>query len=169
MKLFMSGGVEKSLKDFDEGLENYFSTSRRYRSSLRRGSIVLLDTKDNLFNFFQFLSEKCGLELGVIHVMNDANAKKAIEDLGIHKVKALVVDSKMLGESLNGDSLVYWIEKQAPRIPIWVVNCDKERKKWIRSQTINIGIIEKDASLSSLAETVGFPKAFENFIGDYVN
>jgi DNA-binding NarL/FixJ family response regulator len=163
----MRGSVEKSLKDFDDGLEKYFATTRKYKSSLRRGSIVLLDKNDKLFKFFKFLSDKCGLELGVMHVMEDSSAKKAIEDLSSTGVKAVVVDCSMLGDSLNGDSLISWLAKENPSIPIWVVNCGNKQKEWIRSQSIKIGVIEEDSTLKALAETVGFPKECENFIHEY--
>lgn len=167
MRLFMRGSVEKSLKDFDDGLVEYFAATRKYKSSLRRGSIVLLDSNDKLFKFFKFLSDKCGLELGVMHVMEDSSAKKAIEDLSSTGVKAVVVDSKMLGDSLNSNSLIAWLGKEKPSIPIWVVNCGAKQKKWIRSQSIKIGIIEENSTLETLAETIGFPKECEGFIQEY--
>jgi hypothetical protein len=169
MKLFMRGNVEKSLKDFDDGLENYFATSRRYRSSKRRGSIVLLDKNEVMFKFFKFLSDKCGLKLGIIHVTDELSAKKAIEDLGQKNVKAVVVDASMLGDSLNSNSLTCWIGQECSSIPIWVTNCEIGRRDWIRSQTIKIGIIEKTATLSKIAEAVGFPKECESFISEYAS
>jgi hypothetical protein len=163
----MRGNVEKSLKDFDDGLEKYFAESRKYRSSKRRGTIVLLDGKDGMFKFFKFLSEKCGLKMGVVHVSNTENARKAIEDLGPKNVKALVVDAGMLGDTLNGDSFTHWISTERPSIPVWVTNCEEKRRDWIRSQSIKIGVIDKEATLEKVALTVGFPKNCEGFIKEY--
>lgn len=168
MKLFMRGNVEKSLQDFDDGLENYFATSRRYRSSKRRGSIVLLDSSERMFNFFKFLSDKCGLKLGIIHVVDEESAKKAVADLGQKNVKAVVVDSSMLGDSLKG-SLTCWLSSECPKIPVWITNCELDKKNLIRSQTINIGIIEKNATLSKIAQSVGFPKECEIFISEFAS
>ena len=168
MKLFMRGNVEKSLQDFDDGLENYFATSRQYRSSKRRGSIVLLDSSERMFKFFKFISEKCNLELGIIHVVDEESAKKAVEDLGQKNVKAVVVDSSMLSESLKGN-LTCWLQNECPKIPVWITNCEIDRKKLIRSQTINIGIIEKNATLSKIAQSIGFPKECEIFIPEFAS
>lgn len=167
MRLFMRGNVEKSIKDFDEGLENYFASSRRYRLSKRRGSIILLDKSEGMFNFFKFLADKCGLNTGVIRVADEESARKAIEDLGAKNVKAVVIESSMIGDSLNGDSLTCWLNTEHPKVPLWISNCEKDRKNWIRSQTMSIGIIEKTASLSKIAESVGFPKECESFISEY--
>lgn len=169
MRLFMNGDVEKSLKDFEDGLEEYFATSRRFRSTLRRGSIVLLDDGDDLFRFFTFLAERCGLEVGVVHVREASSARKAVEDIGDLNVKAVVIDSAMLGESLNGDSLSSWLSKAYPRIPVWVVNCEAETRRRIRSETTKIGVIEETASLSTVAETIGFPDECQRFVREYAN
>jgi hypothetical protein len=165
----MRGNVEKSVKDFDEGLEKYFAESRRYRTCKRRGSIILLDKNEGMFKFFKFLAEKCGLKTGVIRVADEESARKAVEDLGAKNVKAVVVDESMIGDSLNGDSLTCWLNTKHPKVPVWISNCEQERKNWIRSQTMKIGIIEKTASLSKIAEAVGFPKECESFISEYAS
>jgi len=167
MRLFMKGNVEKSLRDFDDGLERFFSTSRKYRSTIRRGSIVLLDKKMKMFEFFTYLVRECGLEVGVVHVEEAASAKKAIGDIGAYDVKAVVIDSEMLGESLNGDSLPSWLAKNYPRIPIWVINCAEEKKNQIRSQSRRVGIIEESATLETVAETVGFPEECQKVIAHF--
>jgi DNA-binding NarL/FixJ family response regulator len=169
MRLFMRGSVEKGLKDFEDGLEQYFATSRRYRSNIRRGSIVLLDDDDSMFKLFMFLVDKCGLDVGVVHVNKASSAKKAVQDIGAYNVKAVVIDENMLGKSMNGDSFPSWLAKSNPRIPVWVVNCEEERREWIRSQSIKIGILNKEATLSSVVEAVGFPSECQAFVSEFAN
>jgi len=169
MRLFMRGDVEKSLRDFDEGLEDYFSTSRKYRSSLRRGSVVLLDGGDGLFKFLTFLADRCGLDVGVVHVKESKSAKNAIEDLDPFNVKALVMDSSMVGESMNGDSITSWLAAEHPRIPVWVVNCESSKGDWIRSQTSKVGVIDKSVTMAILAKTIGFPDECQQFVAEYAS
>jgi hypothetical protein len=116
-----------------------------------------------------FLVEKCGLEVGVVHVDNALCAKKAVQDLGPHNVKAVVIDECMLDESLNGDSLPAWLDREHPRIPVWVVNCEEERGESIRSQTKKVGVIDKDAPLASVVEAVGFPNECQKHAADYAS
>ena len=169
MRLFMRGNVQKGLRDFEDGLEKYFSTSRKYRSSIRKGSILLLDNDDGLFKLFMFLVEKCGLDVGVVHVDEVCCAKKAVEDIGAYNVKAVVIDENMLGKSLNGDSFPSWLKTTHPRIPVWVVNCASDRREWIRSQDIKIGVLDKEASLSSVVEAVGFPSECQQFVSEFAS
>jgi len=169
MRLFMKGDVEQSLKDFEGGLEEYFATSIRYRSRLRRGSVVLLDDGDDMFRFLGFLSEKCGLEVGVVHVKEAASAKKAVEDIGPLEVKAVVIDSGMLDDSVNGGSLPSWMEQNHPRIPVWVVNCESDKKRWIRSRMSKVGVIGDDAPLAAVAEAIGFPDKCQKFAREYAS
>lgn len=169
MKLFMQRSVEQSIRKVDDELEQFFATSRKYRSSIRRGSIVLLDDDNDIFDLFMFLVNKCGLDVGVVHVKEPKLAKQAVEDIGAYDVKAVVIDESMIGESINGDSFPSWLSKTHPRIPVWVINCGKERQEWIRSQTSRVGVIGKDEPLASLVETIGFPKECQQFIGEYAH
>jgi len=167
MRLFMKESVEKSMKDFEEGLENYFATSRQHRSRKRRGSIILLDKTEDMFDFFNFLSDKCGLDLSIIRVLDEQSARKAIEDLGEDSVKAVVIESSMVDESLNGGSLVCWLQSNYSTIPVWISNCEDEKRDLIRSQTMKIGIIEKNTALDKIVEILGFPKECENMVSQY--
>jgi hypothetical protein len=90
---------------------------------------------------------------------------KAVEDLSAKGVKAVVVDSEIIDS--QGDSFISWLSKENPSIPIWVVNCGDKQKKLIRSQSIKVGMIDKNSTLESLAETIGFPKECEVFIQEY--
>jgi hypothetical protein len=74
----------------------------------------------------------------------------------------------MLGESMN-DSLMAWLAKEHPRIPVWVVNCEAERGEWIRSQTSLVGVIEKSATLARVAETIGFPEECQEFVSEFAS
>lgn len=167
MRLFLKTEVEQSIKDFDEGLDDYFANSLRYRSSLRRGSIVLLDNNKDLFNFFTFLAEKCGMRAGVVHVEHSQDAKKAIQDMGIEKVKAVVIDVAMVGESLNGDSLTNWLRVNHPNVPVWIVNCEQKKRDWIYSQTRQIGVLGKNIPLPEVADALGFPKECREYAKEY--
>ena len=169
MRFFMRNKAEKSLRDFDKGLQEFFSTTRKYRSSLRRGSIVLLDDDSDMFDFLMFLTKKCGLDVGVIHVTEAVNAKQAVKDLGAYNVKAVLIDSRMVEKTLNGDSFPSWLRKECPRVPVWVVNCKKETGSWIRSQSAGIGVIEEEATLARVAETIGFPDECQKFIKEFVS
>lgn len=166
MRLFASERVKKSIDDFDNELGNYFSTARKYRSSIRRGSIVILDNNDSLFRLLTFLTEKCNLRGGVVHVDRGCCAKKAVEDIGPEKVKAIVIDENMLGESMNGDSFTQWLSDNYPNIPVWVANCDKEREAWIKNQTRKVGTLDKEESLASIAEAIGLGDC-EDVLKDY--
>lgn len=168
MRLFR-GNVEQSIKDFDDGLEKYFSTSRKYRSRLRKGSIVLLDDNSDLFDLFTFLNDKCGLDVGIVHIGEACCAKKAVEDIGPGNVKAVVIDENMLGKSMNGDSFPSWLNKNFPRIPVWVVNCSQEKKVWIRRQTRKVGVLIKGVSLLKVVEAVGYPSECEVFMDQYAH
>jgi hypothetical protein len=167
MKLFMRGNVEKSLEDFNDGLDKYFATSQRYRSSLRRGTIVLVDDGERMFDFLMFLVKKCGLDVGVVHIAEVSSARKAIEDIGFRRVKAVVIDSDMLGDSLNGDSLPSWLAKECPQVPVWAVNCDEKRRDWIRSQTRAIGVLVKDEPLGHVVNAIGFPDKCQEYVAEF--
>lgn len=159
MNLFMRGGVEKSLRDLNENLDNYFHTSRKYRSSLRRGSLILLDNNDRMFNLLRFLSNKCGMKAGVVHVKDSESARKAVEELSPLNVKAVLIDS-----SLADSEFAEWIDRECPRIPVWVVNCETEIKNKVGGR---FGVIEKSTPMSRVVETIGFPRECQEMVEEF--
>ena len=161
MHFFMRKSTEKSITDFDESLDKYFEEARKYRSSLRKGSIILLDKHEKLFKFFSFLVEKCGLDVGVIKVSSPEEVWRTANDLGLQDVKAVVIDSDVFEEEL-----VNRLKKNS-RIPVWVVNCGDDVKKRKCCLTSKVGIIEKEAPLIEVAEMVGFPKECEKFAAEF--
>lgn len=163
MRLFMRGSVEKSLRDFDEGLDSYFHAARKYRSSLRRGSIVLLDGDERMFNLLTFLSDKCGMKVGVVHVRKSEEARKVVEDIDPLNVKAVLIDSSMLEDSRE---LGAWLEEECPRVPVWVVNCEKEIKGKVSSR---FGIIDKSTPMSRVVETIGFPHSCQQLVEEFAS
>lgn len=163
MRLFMKGSVEKSLKDFDEGLESYFHTARKYRSSLRKGSIVLLDEGDRMYNLLNFLSDRCGMKVGVVHVTKADDAKKVVENLDPLNVKAVLIDSSMLSSTFE---LGQWLEVECPRVPVWVVNCEREIKAKVSRR---FGVIEKSTPMSRVVETIGFPHECQELVEEFAS
>jgi len=162
-----SSRSERSLQDFDDGLETYLSSSRKYRGLLRTGSIVLLDKDNRVYDFLKFLVSQCGLNVGIVHLTDARRATEAVRDLGVDNIKGVVIDSAMLGDSMNGDSFQNWLTTEHPKVPVWAVNCVPERSRWIRSQTSHISVIGEQESLANVALAIGFPEECREMAAQY--
>jgi hypothetical protein len=157
MRLFRRS-IESSIKDLDDKIENYFATSRKYRSTVRQGSIVLLDKGNGMYDFLSFLVDRCGLEIGLIHLKDASSAKRAIQNAGVENIKAVIIESDMIDESANGNSLPSWLEREHCKIPIWVFNCGKSTINWIQTHTHRVGIFTPSKKLTEVIEDLGFPQ-----------
>jgi hypothetical protein len=158
MRLFMRSSAEKSLQEFDDKIDTYFKTSRKYRSKLRRGSVVLLDEDPEMFKFLNFIVEKCSLPIGVVHVASELCAMKIINDIGSNNVKAVIINEKFLGDCSDPNSFSMWVREQFPKIPVWVTDCNPERTDFIKSKTSRIGVIQENEPLTEVAMELGFPE-----------
>jgi hypothetical protein len=155
MRLFFSQKSLDSFNRFENGLEDYFKSAFKLRTSMRTGTIVLLDDKRDMASFLVFLIEHCDLRASVVRLDQPCCAKKTIQEIGGENVKAVIMQSGFLGNSLNGDSLPQWLSSNYPEIPLWVMGCDGKTRDWIRSHTLRIGIFDEKDGLSKVAEAMG--------------
>lgn len=167
MPFFMSRTTERSLDDFDTQLSNYFNSSKRYRSALRRGTIVLVDEDDSLSRFFQFLISRCGLMVKVLHFTSKSDARLAMWDIGIENVKAVLINAITLNKPEGKDSLSGWLLREHPRVPVWVFNCGPDSRQIIKRIHPEMGIIPLNEPLEELASTVGLPEECRQMALEY--
>ncbi len=167
MNFFLRNSVERSVKDFDKELASYFTTTRNVRSRMRTGTIVLVDTDQELYKFLDFLVAKCGLPVSVVHVEMVCCARNAIRDIGADNVKAVIIDVNMLGDDLNGTSLPAWLSREHPRIPVWVSHCPPEKEKTIRKTMFRVGIFGEHARREDYVHALGLPAVCERAAAAY--
>lgn len=149
---------EASVNELDDELQNYFSSSRRYRSSRRSGAVVVVDASSKVYDFLRFLADNCKLDMSIVHVERVGNARKVIEDMGANAVKVVVVDASVLQDDANGTGpLPCWIDRNHPDIPVWVSNCEPSSEKVIRQDSRRVGVMKADRPLAAYIDALGFP------------
>jgi hypothetical protein len=122
---------------------------------MRSGTIVLVNRDVKLYEFLDTLVTRCGIPVMVVHMEVICCAQKAIRDIGLKNVKAVVVDAEMLERDANGLNFLGWLSKDCPEIPVWVSRCSPEKAKEIKKSMSRVGVI--GASRLDYVQALGLP------------
>jgi len=157
MSLVMRKNTKASVLGFDRELRQYLDVSRKFRSRLRGGAILVVDKFTKTRKFLSSLVGECSVETDVLYFDDIKSAKKTISELGPSGVKVVVIDSGMV-DLRNGSSLPTWLEKEYPEIPVLVFNCDvKDKTLFMSRLSGRTGLVDANVPLYEFVEQAGLP------------
>ena len=152
--LIIREDVKKSCERFDDEYHRFLQHARSSRSAARRGVIVVVEKTPTLYDFLSYLVKECSLSANVVNVDKSCFARKVIEDLGPEGIKAVIIESNMLADAANGDTLPGWIDKNFPKIPVWVVDFNGQTKTKVHCERVGVFV---GATLPDVITELGFP------------
>lgn len=161
--MLVGRSVVQSVDRFNRELDSYFDTSRKCRCKLRNGSILIVDSDERLHCFLKSIIEQCGLKINIVRVGGVQTAKDLVRRME-KDLKVVIVDTAMLDLNANGKSLPSWIDKNFPKLPIWVSNCSPERVGAVRELSARAGILESDHPMSEYVDILGLPLKARGFV-----
>ncbi len=74
--LFRTEKVQESIVAFDREIQQYFQTSLSYRAKMRRGTVVIIDSNDDLYTFLNDVVNSCCLAIKVMRVADLKSARQ---------------------------------------------------------------------------------------------
>jgi hypothetical protein len=145
-------GLSDSISLFKNELDAYFSSSRKYRAKSRTGSLVVVEPNSFVHDLIDDLVKSNDIECPSIYFDSPKNAKKAIQGMGSESVRAVILDSSLIGERVNGSNLPTWLNENHPQLPVWI--------RGIKSElcSARAGYLDCPESFDAFAEFLGFSK-----------
>lgn len=146
----------ETMKRFDHSLGDYFQTTVKYRTRVRKGTILIIDVDSSLHDFLTELMKRCDLPIRVIHTDTVESAKEVVIKLGPKEIKVVVVNSNLL--ECNDASFAKWLNVKFPEIPLWLSECPEGSDVLFRDEIARIGILKRGEPLSDYVDILGFPE-----------
>ena len=163
-RLLFSRRVVDSIDSLDHELKSYFHESTSFRSSIRKGTIIIIDRATDLFDFLGDLIKNCQLKFRILHIADPGNARKIIEEVGSNNIKAVVINSLLLSE--NGATLSQWLNANHPEVPVWISDCPPDKDEAIRKNSQRVGILRKRESFIEYIDVLGFPSRCHDHVSE---
>jgi len=148
----MIGQIKHSTAKFDAECETFFQRCRNYRSA-RKGSVLVVDEKDEISDFLTFLVEHCHLKINVRHIRDVGLIGGIFEEVGDKGVKAVIIDSHLLRTSATA----MWMDKNYPNVPMFISNCEPESVSAIKRKSRRAGILSSKIPLADYIDALGLP------------
>ena len=133
----------------------FLSVSKRYRTSHRKGTIVILDSGQDTFEFLSYLRDQCKLDLNLVLAHTPKQAETVIEDA--EQIRAIIVQSSVFHGVGNIDTFLSWLTEEHHEVPVWVNACDATLEARIHSLFKSVCIIPSTKPRLSLIKSIGLP------------
>ena len=158
----MIGHIKQSAAKFDAECETFFQRCRNYRSA-RKGTVLVVDPKDEISNFLGFLVEHCSLKIEIVHIDDAGQIGAIIGEMGGKAVKAVIIDSDLLRASATAN----WMDKNYPNIPMFISNCEPSRMNAVKSKSRRAGVFSATRPLADYIDALGFPEECKDMASSY--
>lgn len=149
-------------KESGNHLDNYLDASLKFRSSIRKGTIVILERGFDMTNFLKVLSWQGGLQTDIVRETDFEKVRSIVLEIGENSIKSIIIDGDEIS-SESGIEFLEWFIKNYPKIPIWVGNCKEEKKTWLKQTIKRVGIFSVNEPIENIIKSLGFSsKCLEN-------
>lgn len=149
----MIGRIRNSSARFESALDGYFKSCRDFRSKSRKGVVLVIDEKNEISDFLNFLVTHCNLILDVMHLRDMSQISFCIEQVGKKNIKAVIIDSHML----RTDDVASEFEQKYPKVPVFISNCEPDKVKVIKRTAKRVGVFSSQEPKATYVEALGLP------------